>query len=123
MPTLTASPKTALASAVTRAYNKVCRAFADLNERDLEIDNGGQGRITSPSIRSCDVPYVYLVRVLHKSEHLSLQIEVSFNGEDAIAHQHNNQAVARKMIEAVLPDYYLPRCDDWYLENRTECPF
>ena len=100
------------------------RTFADLDERDLFLDNGAKARIVSPSIRPCDVPYVYLVRVLHKSEPLELQVEVSFNGEDSIACECNNQKVARKMIAAVLPDYYLPICDEWYLEDRSEeCPF
>lgn len=98
------------------------RTFADLNERDLILTNG-QGRIVSPFIISADIPYIYLVRAYHKSENLTLLVQVEFNGEDVIAHQFNHQTVARKMVQAVLPEYYLPIRDEWYLENRTEVPF
>ena len=95
------------------------RTFADLNERDLILTNG-QGRIVSPSLTQADIPYMFLVRAMHKSEHLSVLIEVTFNHDDVLAHNCSPYRTSCKMISKVLPDYYLPSCETWYVENRTE---
>lgn len=81
-------------------------------------------RIVSKNVQRREIPYTFLVRAVHKSRRgKDRLVEVVFGGSDVIHALCNPYKAAARLVEAEMPNYFLPQRQEWYLEDRTEAEF